>query len=523
MKLTVEEYNALLAECGCCPQVRCCPPILECQSLTAQFHRQGYFDFESSDSNPDDTLYLKRGFAYTRTGTLEEEYAPGPPPYLPTTGGYSKQLWTINETSFRGIEFTRSYHGGIGNGGSSPSDCPSWGVESGTEPSCTSEGSSEKKTYFSHTYGGPVTVVPGQTTNYLWTIEDAEGDTTEAFTAWRTEFPSDGAYDAAVAAYQAYLAAYGAWEIEYQAWLDGGEVGEPPEPPETVWEPASRPTEFYPKCWFKVICTIQIFPHYFGYNSDGSSAEPEISGSDYDFADWIEDQGDGEPPQSGTGSFVVGYYNSALFLPSPSGAVDTEEQTYLEPVTLEEWKDTVQGLIDAAEFPDTGCMEEICGAYREFIIAPNVTETRNLERIFRYRWKLDKCCGFKEVLSGWRQVFFPLSYIRWWESLALLDSGDPIPPPPVDLDALATKRQWLWTGDPPGCVDSDESDSIVPDHYDHEPMWSPWSLVVKIAPGEEGRIVLDRYWQRCNGPLLDVMPEVTGARNLSDDIPDAPV
>jgi hypothetical protein len=192
---------------------------------------------------------------------------------------------------------------------------------------------------------------------------------------------------------------------------------------------------------------------------------------------------------------------------------------YEEGVTKEEWIALVQAVMDEAEFPHEGCMSNLCGAHRELVdnLSTGGNDIHFSEQWFRYRFKLNKCCAYRSILSGWREVFVPQSYQEWFLGLAELGSGDVIPAPPVDLEDLAAHKQWLWTGIPPLCKGSSSSNS---DPFDYEPMWSAWSNPVKVPADECGLVVLKNYFQICHGSLQDVMPEVLGQMNFSDDTPD---
>lgn len=208
-------------------------------------------------------------------------------------------------------------------------------------------------------------------------------------------------------------------------------------------------------------------------------------------------------------------------------------KTYEVPVTLEEFiaaasawmhhqiDEALDDFIAGGGSDSSACQPATtCGARKFSLPFVGSPWQPSLElAAFRYRWRLNKCCGYKKILSGWREVFFPLEYMQWYQDLAGLGSSDDIPAPPVDLDALAEHRQWLWEGQPPLCNDSSSGSSEV-DPYDHEPMWSPWSLTVKVPDGEEGLVLLRNYFQICYGNIPDAMPDVTGQINLSDNIPD---
>lgn len=471
-------YPEIGGNCNCCPFPKCCPPKLECQSISAYFRRQGYRNPDDS-ADSDDTLYLKAGYTNTRTrlGESVEEGAPGPPPYLSSTCNYNKTVWTLADAMhFTGYEYTRSYQGGIGDGGSHSGDCPSYPVESGLAPSCSASGTSTQSNYSTACYGDGIEEAIrnyGRDSHYVWTVVDAEGDTTEAFTAWRTEFHTDADYTAAVAAYNAYLAAYAIYEHDYQVWLDGGEVGDVPLAPDLVSEPTGRPTEFYPKCWWKIMVDITIDSHYFGFNSDGSSAEHTPTGSDPTFADWIAGGAAGEPPCSGSGSFNTGYTQHPISaLPAPPGSTDAEVPSFLNPVTHAEWVAEVEALIDAEDFPHDSCALTDCSAYREIY-----TDTYS-ERFFRYRWKLNKCCGTYSALA-WLEVFYSQEFLAWLASSA----SDPGTAPSTPT---STPKVWAWEGARDAACDGSASDSSPLDLFDSEAHYSPWSMTVRISAGLQG-------------------------------------
>ncbi len=205
------------------------------------------------------------------------------------------------------------------------------------------------------------------------------------------------------------------------------------------------------------------------------------------------------------------------------------EFLYEAPVTQEEWltaaEDWMDALSDFADADDSGSDSAACPpgdlcAARRYVGAWVDSWQSSIETdFFQYRIKLDKCCGFKSILSGWREVLFTKEYLDWLADVAALGSSDDIPPSPEDLEANSPKKQWLWEGAPPLCPEDSSASGYESDYdpFDDEAMWSPWSLTVKLARDKQGRIELRNYWQKCYGSLPDFMPAVMGDIDLSDD------
>ncbi len=142
-----------------------------------------------------------------------------------------------------------------------------------------------------------------------------------------------------------------------------------------------------------------------------------------------------------------------------------------------------------------------------------------IARAIQYRIKLNKCCGYKTVRSEWLEVFYPRDYLEWLATIS--DISDPSEWPANPGGITVTPRVWEWTGTPPLCRDSDSAASDS-DPFDEESMWSPWSATVKVPAGKEGVVVLKGYKQRCYGNLIDDMPEVLGEHTPDDSVPDEP-
>jgi hypothetical protein len=135
---------------------------------------------------------------------------------------------------------------------------------------------------------------------------------------------------------------------------------------------------------------------------------------------------------------------------------------------------------------------------------------------FQYRFKLNKCCAWRAIRSEWDEVFFPKAYLDWLAETALLSDESDWPENPGGV--IVTPKAWVWSGVPPRCDGSSDSpDSSEDNPFDYEPMWSPWSALVKTAAGQEGWIELRNYQQKCYEAPPQQMPDVFGVYELADE------
>lgn len=520
--LNLASLNALISQCGCCELPRCCPPALECISFNGLAVGVGFLP-EDSDSVsaavPDwkRTRFLRR--VHTRTGISPPDIVADHPS---GTGTYVRKHTDVSWVLKTIEEYERSFEASVGSlqGGT----CRS--VETPLVTRCEASGGFTQ-TFTAVIYWG------GEWVSFtdlvvVSTITEVSGQETAEHLAWEDEYASwlaahpdyaaehaawESAYAVWISDYAAWDAAVEAYQAAVQAWMDGGSVGDPPvspgDPPVAPEEPPPAPVEpdeFYPPCTYR-----QSFQYtYYEYQEGG----PVL----------VESTEESPNP----------YEYSTVPISDLQGQDGTELVTSYEmPVTFEEFFAAAESWIDANieealdDFIAGGGSDSsactpgsACGA-RKFSLPDVGSPFQPALQITnsRYRWKLNKCCGYKSILSGWREVFFPLAYMQWYQALAGLGSGDEIPPPPVDLEALSAQRQWQWTGTPPLCLGSSSASSEV-DPYDEESMWSPWSLTLRVPTGQEGIMLLRNYFQICYGSIPDVMPGVTGQINLSDDIPD---
>ncbi|MEY3895830.1 MAG: hypothetical protein RLZZ214_1350 [Verrucomicrobiota bacterium] len=520
---TLAEFNAIIAQCGCCEHPRCCPPQLQCRSVNVIANRLGYVDPSDSDSDSDEVPqfmrvhYLKKTIGGNVTGFDYTTYAT----YPPAGAGGGDTYVQVSRVDSRFSKYIEEYDRAF-RASAACIVTPDF-VNSG---SCEVGGSLTESYYTAYREDVTEGESIGANANFLsgtvvtqWV--SAAGERTEEHIAWQEDAEQwdldHPDYETEVADYEAahaiWQADYDAWNAEWTIWNDEGQVGTEPtfdDPEPQLAAPREQePSKFYPECTYRV-------------NTTYTNWERVNLGEGWTIRLIPEEEGY-ENPRTDT------YFAGST--PTAGG-----DAVYEDPVTYEDFLALVEAWSAAnaaeafarselSESDSDYCpfVNDFCGAYKFFGDAPGQIYIGAFEaRLFQYRWKLNKCCGFTSITSGWREVYWPLEYMQWLAEIEGLGSDDVIPPPPVDLDALAAKKQWLWSDIPPLCVQSDSADSDAPpvDPYDHETMWSPWSAIVEIPVGERGRKGLRNYFQNCYGPLKDFMPQVTGEVDFSDDLPD---
>ena len=120
-----------------------------------------------------------------------------------------------------------------------------------------------------------------------------------------------------------------------------------------------------------------------------------------------------------------------------------------------------------------------------------------IDRFFRYRWKLNKCCSLYSGLS-WLEVFYSRAFLNW---IADGGSGDaPDTPTP-------TVKSWEWTGmsRPAVCDESGSSTGLDP--FDDPDTWSPWSLTVAVPDSEWGRVYIRDLYMTCYRSAYGTKPD----------------
>ena len=485
--------------------------------MTISLTSQGYTD--SSDGTW--KVYLKWGESKTKTGgsTITD-------PDYGTVAGTSSVTWSVNNESFCGFAYSRLYHGNVSGAtveGSDSSDCQLWPLETEATETCANTGTSTWAVSDTKSWGGPpANIESGLSYTVTETIMSAEGDETEAYAAWSALYPNPGDYEAAVSAYEAYLVASAAWQAAepdpgdfetpeeydaaYASWLE--------EEPAAVAEPDPEPQEFYGPCDFKIISEITVENWYFGKNSDGSSAAPPTDQEDLDA--WWSSVGSGSAPCPGTSSKTLYGYSCSYLLVNPYESADpptvVSSTGYTDGMTYSEWVAEAQSVIGAVEFNESCVFDNQCFAARETDQLPGggsgdsddeINESIS-ESVFRYRWKLNKCCGPYSALS-WLEVFYSKDFLEW---LANGGSGN-APDIPT-----STPKAWTLTDGvvPPECWDSggsdDSSSSDAPlDPFDDESFWSPWSLPVRIPGGQDGTILLRELYMTCYRSPFGTVPD----------------
>jgi hypothetical protein len=521
---TLAEMNALLAQCGCCEHPRCCPPRLQCRSAGVHAHRVGFVKpplDSDSDEVPQFMMihYLKKTHGGLM-GADETTYDTYPPAGAGGGGSYVSRVRVDSRSAFYVQEYDRSFNANISCIMTPDAVYKGHCVISGEftdtfyqayrEDVAEGESIGANANFRSATHVERWVSAAGERRkeHIEW---EAEGN------LWDLDHPD---YPAEIATHEAahavWQADYDAWEIAWTLWDNEGQVGVEPVfedvEPQLADPREQEPAEFYPECTLRLNITYTNWERV----NPGEGWTIRLVPEEEDY------------PNPRTESYIHGQV-----VPN----YDEETVSYETAVTYEDFIALVEtwsaeNVVEAfarseleQSDSDYCAASDICGAYKFYGDAasqPYLTLVFEA-RLFQYRWKLNKCCGFASITSGWREVYWPLEYMQWLAEVELLGSDDPIPPPPVDLEALAAKKQWLWTGAPPLCpLDSDSADSDTPplDPYDHEPMWSPWSAIVEIPVGERGRKGLRNYFQNCYGPLKDFMPQVTGEVDFSDDLPD---
>jgi hypothetical protein len=422
-------------------------------------------------------------------------------------GEYVASTHVVSAEAFYGLEYSRNYWGGVFP---ENEDCPFWPDLDPVE-SCTSEGTSTYTAYDWKFWGVLPPFNQDYAASYTWTetIASAEGDTTVEFLAWRVLYPTDGDYETAVTAYAVYQA-------EYQVWIDNQpnpEDYENPEDydaavlaweatePDPVDEPTARPEEFYGPCQFKIIFTITIFDHYFGKNSDGSSAVPASPPAD-SVQDWVDGGQIGDAPTTGTGTKTTYTGDetqtfSALAKPVGTTIVSLTGQ-YTEPVEKEDWDDEVAQIIDGALSCglDDACYVDVC------VAATAILSLSFVANQVCYRWVIPT----DGTMNDPRKTLpdpLPEGYEdadAWW-------ADNQIPKP---YQGTYFKVTWDVLTEPDGWDDTinDPNETLpdpLPEGYDTADEW--WADHQVPKPGRPTRTYLQDLTWEWTGPADPLNPE----------------
>jgi hypothetical protein len=512
--LDLDTLNATLAECGCCEHPSCCPPQIECQSGFGRGESVGFIDPGSDDDRSDSgalgidwkqTRYLRKVFVETGGGdyTNVEDYPGG------SSGSFTSQTLAVTWVKRFIEEYSQAFEASV-SGAAGLGFC---GIsEPEFETRCEYSGgwvSEIFEPYFAD----------GVWSNFLsqrvtGTISDASGEETAEHIEWEIEavawdlahpdYPAEvAAYEAAHSAWQAD---YDAWEVTYLAWQEdwnewdaGGQIGPEPEEPAPFEDPEptlaaprpEEPGEFYPECTMKTTTVTTAWERVGGV------------------VQLVEDTE--EDPNPRTDISIPGFVE---------GITESSALEYEEPVTFEAWLALVEAWLatnsnfDHAE--DSGFDSQACppgnGCTATKIIGRGIDEWQSAIEtdFFRFRIKLNKCCAWPAIRSEWSRVMFPQAWLEWLAEVEAATGSDPLPTEPA-TKPVKTPQVWTWSGVPPRCEDSTSgSDSVPLNPYDHEPMWSPWSLVIALPDGMEGRIANRNYYQKCYAAPPQRMPEIFG-------------
>ena len=485
MDLTLNALIGTLQECGCCPPPECCPPLVECQEIFGAIGFAGFLkppESESDSSLLEPGLYKKRTRVVSISGgyTVDGTYNIGAGDVT-----YAAFVSSITYNSTRVEEVESPLAGGL-YGRFIPDPC---GVEVGgwKDVVCTFAGSwveTNQSVAFTGTfpdYDVHVFTSLQRTTTY----SSAEGDETEAHAAWRT----------------------------------GGMEG-------------PEPVELYGPCVLKI--TESVSAWYYG---EGGVTAEESTG----FPDYIP-----YPITTVT-------YDDSLGVPSVPGGSDgvdvIDEFVYADLVT---WADFItlahgwmEGNINFRATPEMAGSEsasDVCeygpgchpytaigSFYSEYTGYPTYPDYAGfpallpsgtsylfvLRGFVRFRFKLNKCCPWRNIHSEWDQVFYPREWLDWFSYQTRKGESDPDLPEPAPAPEKALKA-WSWSGTPPLC--SEDSDSTTPpvDPYDHEPMWSPWSLV--MSSRDDGVIANRNYQQKCYEAPVQEFPTLFGTYTGSESV-----
>lgn len=521
---TLAEWNAILDNGCCCVMPSCPVPTKECESIGSALQEMLFteIDDQSTSNLSDDVVrrYLSQGDTYTLAGSGTTVSYLGGDPMAEETNLETREA---AGSGFLGFTYPRSYHGGIGYGEGSDSDgCPTYPLIGPVE-TCTAEGVASVTLKVREYWGETSTYSESRKTEI--TIEDAEGDPTEAHAAWLAIYADDAGYADALAIYDTYLSDHAAWVLEEpdfeegEAAFDAWAAAEPP----AVTEPTPEPEEFYGACTFRIVTTYTIRPHYFGYDNDGVSLED--AGAAGTVQEWVDSGFVGDPDKSGSGFKHDYVFSPSSAMASLSILLDTGDGEivtttgYTDEVTYADWKTEVEALIaTTAVFPLIGCTGVECVA--DYYFAPEDADdwALNITNV-RFRWVLDPQIVYtsdgsdsdsaQDIESFWEGTYFkviwqnliePTAYGAWlilklaYDAAVLahaawVDAGsvgdEPAVPDdpgaaPTPAATLSADQTWEWTGP----LDPEDESTYT----------SPWFSLPAPTENGEGRVVNVRYY-----------------------------
>ncbi len=530
MDITLDALVGTLQECGCCPPPLCCAPLVECQSRNMYARVIAFIKYpDASDSDSDVQAgflphYRTRAYRNARDEVITTTATfPGPESY--TNGGESYTAETID------YNYTHDFIEEYSDIFSVPDAVPHCRFnESVYSYRCEVSGGYVRLSYatYATTAAGPPVTSTWHT--YLAFREevvysDVSGLESDAHLEWEALYTDAATWQGLHDTWVTDNAAWNAWDAlrnthdEWEAVRDAHDaweadpVGEEPpiegsEPPEegaeppNPDEPGAEPEALNPPCTMRTT-TTQTSWEVIGLPGGGVEVRLVDYGSDGpdNPQTFHSDSAGGNP---GSPDPVVVYSNLITF-ESWLAAVDAFH-------TLSA---NFDGIED--ESTSTACTtRDRCSASKDIyrnLIDQDGTWNANFQW-FRYRFKLNKCCAWQSIRSEWDEILYRQEWLDWKATMdARGDSEstpDPVEPSP---EPVKTAKVWEWTGTPPRCPDDSSLSSDAPpvDPYDHEPMWSPWSAVVKMPAGEIQGVILNRnYQQKCYEAPPQQMPDVFG-------------
>lgn len=487
---TSDSTTAEPGDCGCCIMPKCCPPQLECQSGVAYVSFEGHLIFGESWDSADGPEWERTRYLRLVTGVEGDDQVTNDT-YMdydadpPTEVTYARETVTASHYNRVVSEFSQAFSASMND------RC----LVSSAEFTETCEIGGVRSTSFKAVVhdGGAYYVYESHLEDRVYS--SAEGDETPAHISWQVEadawealYTDQAGFDAAHAAWVSATATYDAWTTARDAWVNedpdnrNPEDYPEPEPPAPGDEPLAlspEPTKFFGPCDIKCVTTDT----YWTWNYTTHAREFDSTNTYTDY---------GDSTFLGPSHFVTTYetpvtYDEFLVL---AGA-------WVE-ANRDEFFTSMEASASDACVPDTDCYAE------------NAEGTGSLtSRFFRYRWKLNKCCGLYSGLA-WLEVFYQKAFLDWLAE-ALVDST----PPEAPVIPVTTNKAWEWEGltRNPDCDNSDSADSVIGpndpgfDPFDDETRWSPWSLTVSVPTGEFGRVHLRNLYMSCYRSIYGTKPD----------------
>lgn len=442
MATTLNRLNELIGACGCCELPTCCPPLIECRTLQSSFSFATGF---TQDADPKQYRVEELGTSYGLHDPVTDTF-PG------TDETYISEEYTGSGSVTTRTEISSLWQAGFI--GASPCGTPS-SEDITSETTCTAAGGGSHKFfggYFEddswHTYLASEVTYAGT---------DVSNEQTPEHAAWEED------HDVWLGELAAYEAEYAEYEEDHAEWVEGGMVGPEPEPPEPIREEPVEPPYGHPCGTLSVVATTTVY--------DGP------------------DDSEGETTSSE-------FFTLVGSLPLWDGTTE-DTRTLTEGNTPEE----LVGLAQAWADGNVAAAFEACPG-GEGCLAIGPDETTGETQYFRYRYKLNRCCGWKTIRSEWLEIEADQPWLDWE---AAGDEEAEEPPGAID-----TPRVWEWSGTPTseGCRDEDGNPDPEADPYIDEDMWSEWSSPLGAGLDTGRLVVLRDYRQKCYQAPPQTFPDL---------------